>query len=190
MANIWRYLDTGYKAGYKADIISLEGSMIDTTASSYDLNQLIQEPPHIFNSSSSCIDLIFFPQRNLVMESGIHSLLHWRFHYQIVFAKLNLSIFCPPYLTRELSAIMKNQMLNLSEWLLISFTGWEPSLINFLSKMLLNIMKNLNPHERIWHSNRIVVSTRTCSFSSTWLRYLTWVAFVFSLFLWILDLLW
>ena len=160
MANIWRYLDTGYKAGYKADIISLEGSMIDTTASSYDLNQLIQEPPHIFNSSSSCIDLIFFPQRNLVMESGSHSLLHWRFHYQIVFAKLNLSIF------------------------------WEPSLINFLSKMLLNIMKNLNPHERIWHSNRIVVSTRTCSFSSTWLRYLTWVAFVFSLFLWILDLLW
>ena len=96
MANIWRYLDAGYKAGYKADIIFVEGSMIDTTASSYDLNQLIQELPHIFNLSSSCTDLIFTSQRNLVMESGIHSLLHWRFHYQIVFAKLNLSIFCSP----------------------------------------------------------------------------------------------
>ena len=43
----------------KADITSLEGSEIDTIASSYGLNQLIQEPTHILNSSSSCIDRIF-----------------------------------------------------------------------------------------------------------------------------------
>ena len=60
----------------KADITSLEGSEIDTIASSYGLNQLIQEPTHILNSSSSCIDLIFTSQPNLVMESGIHSSLH------------------------------------------------------------------------------------------------------------------
>ena len=44
---------------WQADITSLEGFMIDTIASSYGLNQLIQEPFHILNSSSSCIDLIF-----------------------------------------------------------------------------------------------------------------------------------
>ena len=43
----------------KADITSLEGSEIDIIASSYGLNQLIQEPTHILNSLSSCIDRIF-----------------------------------------------------------------------------------------------------------------------------------
>ena len=80
----------------KADVTSLEGSKIDTITSSYGLNQLIQEPTHILNSSSSCIDLIFTSQPNLVMESGIHSSLHSNCHHQIVFAKFNLSIFYPP----------------------------------------------------------------------------------------------
>ena len=71
----------------KADITSLEGSKIDTIASSYFLNQLIQEPSHILNSSSSCIDLIFTSQPNLVMESGIYSSLHSNHHHQIVFAQ-------------------------------------------------------------------------------------------------------
>ena len=66
--------------------------------SSYGLNQLIQEPTHILNSSTSCIDLILTSQPNLVMESGIHSLLHSNCHHQIVFAKFNLSLFYPlPY---------------------------------------------------------------------------------------------
>ena len=81
---------------YKSDITSLEGSKIDIIANSYGLNQLFQEPPHILNSSSSCIDLIFTLQPNLVMESGIHSSLHSNCHRQIVFAKFNLSIFYPP----------------------------------------------------------------------------------------------
>ena len=51
----------------KADITFLVGSKIDTITSSYGLNQLIQEPAHILNSSTSCIDLIFTSQLNLVM---------------------------------------------------------------------------------------------------------------------------
>ena len=69
---------------YKADVASLEGSKIDTITSSYGLNQLIQEPTHILNSSTSCIDLIFTSQSNLVMESGIHLSLHSNCHHQIV----------------------------------------------------------------------------------------------------------
>ena len=82
----------------KSEIASLEGSKIDTIVNSYGLNQLIQEPMHILNSSSSYIDLIFTSQPNLVMEPGIHSSLHSNCHHQIVFAKFNLSIFyAPPY---------------------------------------------------------------------------------------------
>ena len=82
----------------KADVTSLEGSKIDTITSSYDLNQLVQEPTHILNSSTSCIDLIFTLQPDLVMESGIHSSLDSNCHHHIVFAKFNLCIFYPlPY---------------------------------------------------------------------------------------------
>ena len=80
----------------KVDITSLEGSMIDTIARSYGLNQLTQEPTHVLDSSSSSIDLIFTLQQNLVMESGIHLSLHSTYHHQITFDRFNLSIFYPP----------------------------------------------------------------------------------------------
>ena len=70
--------------------------MIDSIANRYNLNQLIQEPTHIHNSSPSCIDLLFTSQPTIVMESGIHSSLHSYCHHQIVFAKFTLFIFYPP----------------------------------------------------------------------------------------------
>ena len=80
----------------KNDITSHEGSMINAVMSNYGLQQLIQELTHIFNSSPSCIDLIFTSQPNLVMESGVHSSLHPNCHHQVVFAKFNLSILYSP----------------------------------------------------------------------------------------------
>ena len=44
------------------------------------------------------IDLIFTTQPNLVMESGVHSLLHVICNHHKTFAKLNLKIhYSPPY---------------------------------------------------------------------------------------------
>ena len=75
-----------------------EVSMTDTVTSNYGLRQLIQEPTHILNSSSSCVSLIFTYQPNFVMESEAHSSLHPNCHHQVVFAKSNLSILYPlPY---------------------------------------------------------------------------------------------
>ena len=63
-------------------------------------------------------------QPNLIMESEIHSSLHSNCHHQKVFTKFNLSVFYPlPYPLEELFGIMKEQILNLSEGLLISLTG-------------------------------------------------------------------
>ena len=80
----------------KNDTTSHEGSMIDAVTSNYGLHQLIQEPTHILNLSSSCIELIFTFQPNLVMESGVHSSLHPNCHHDVVFVKFNLSILYPP----------------------------------------------------------------------------------------------
>ena len=63
--------------------------MIDAVTSNYGLHQLIHIRTHILNSSSSCIDLIFTSQPNLVMESGVHSSLHPSCHHQFVFAKFD-----------------------------------------------------------------------------------------------------
>ena len=80
------------------DTTSHEGSMIDAVTSNYGLRQLIQEPTHMLNLPSSCNDLIFTSQPNLVMKSGVHSSLHPNCHHQEVFAKFNLSVLYPlPY---------------------------------------------------------------------------------------------
>ena len=77
---------------------SHEGSKTDGLTSQLGLEQIIKEPIHIIGDSSSCIDLIFTTQPNLVMESGVHSLLHSNYHHPKTFAKFNLKIhYSHPY---------------------------------------------------------------------------------------------
>ena len=58
---------------FKGDKTMYEGSKIDGNNSTFGLQQTINEPTHVIGDSSSCIDLIFTAQPNLVMESGVHS---------------------------------------------------------------------------------------------------------------------
>ena len=51
----------------KYDISNNEGVQIDSVTSTHGLEQLISEPAHILSNSSSCIDLIFTNQPNLVL---------------------------------------------------------------------------------------------------------------------------
>ena len=87
---------------YKSDINFYEGLKIDTITFQFGLQQIINEPTYLNSNSSSCIDLIFTSQTNLVMKSGIHSSLHPNCHHQIIFAKINLKIYYPPPYEREI----------------------------------------------------------------------------------------
>ena len=80
----------------KSNKTTYEGSKIDGLTSNFGLQQLIKEPTHIIGNSSSCIDLLFCPQPNLVMESGVHPSLHTSCHHQIIYAKFKLKIYYPP----------------------------------------------------------------------------------------------
>ena len=73
---------------YKNDINSYEGLKTDTITSQFGLQQIINEPTYLTSNSSSCIDLIFTSQPNLIMESGVHSFLHPNFHHQMSLLKL------------------------------------------------------------------------------------------------------
>ena len=87
---------------FKGDKTTYEGSKIDGITSTFGLQQIINEPTHISGHSSSCIDLIFTSQPNLVMESGVHSSLHPICHHQTTYAKFNLNIYYPPPYEREM----------------------------------------------------------------------------------------
>ena len=72
---------------------------IENVTAQFGLQQIIKEPTRISNTSSSCIDLIFMSQPNLITDSGVHSSLHPNYHHQLVFAKFNLhTVYHPPYL--------------------------------------------------------------------------------------------
>ena len=48
---------------------------IENETAKLGLQQIIKKPAHISNTSSSCIDLIFTSQPNLITDSGVHSSL-------------------------------------------------------------------------------------------------------------------
>ena len=61
----------------------------ESLTSQCGFKQIISDPAHILESSSSCIDLIFISQQNLVMNSSAHSSLHPNCHHQVIHAKFN-----------------------------------------------------------------------------------------------------
>ena len=80
------------------DIISPEGTHINSLISMYGSDQSISDPTHILPASPSCIDLIFTDQPNLVVDSGVHPSLHTNCHHQITYCNLNLVVaYTPPY---------------------------------------------------------------------------------------------
>ena len=58
----------------------------------FGLQQIIKEPTHILDNSSSCIDL---NQSNLITESDVYWSLHPNCHHQVVYAKFNFRIYVP-----------------------------------------------------------------------------------------------
>ena len=58
---------------WKGNISMKEGIDLESVSLSHGLHQLITDPTHILPQSSTCIDLIFIDQSNLVIDSGVHS---------------------------------------------------------------------------------------------------------------------
>ena len=80
---------------WQGDTQTSEGSWIDYLATSYGFQQLMSELTHILKNSSSCIDLIFTDQPNLITDSGTHPFLLPNCRHNITFCKINLKITYP-----------------------------------------------------------------------------------------------
>ena len=72
----------GQKIGVLVITKLMKIKKIEPLTSQSRLKQVISDPTHILESSSSCKDLIFMLQPNLVMNSGVHSSLHPHCYHQ------------------------------------------------------------------------------------------------------------
>ena len=81
---------------WKNDKTTVEGARPEALTSLHGFHQLISEPTHLLPTYTSCIDLIFTGQSNLVVDSGTHPPLNPKCHHQNTYYKLNLNIKYPP----------------------------------------------------------------------------------------------
>ena len=104
-----RDLNDKSKNWFCHDKSSHKGNAIKNVRVQFGLQQIIKGPRHVSNTSSSCIDLIFTSQADLITDSGVHSSVHPNCHHQIVFAKLNFTYCISSTLfTRDL-ALQRNK---------------------------------------------------------------------------------
>ena len=123
-------------------------------------SQIINEPTNIEpNKSPSCIDLILTSQPNLVVESGVHPSLMSICHHQIIFAKISFKVFTS-CVEREVwhynqaqVSLIKRSIENLN-WTR-AFEGLSVNdQVELFNDSLLNILRNLIPHENIKCSSK------------------------------------
>ena len=110
----------------KNDITTTEGKAIENISSQFGLYQIINEPTRILESSSSCIDLIFTSQPNLITESGVYPSLHPNSYNQIFLQNLTWK-FIIHHLIFVKSGTIMMQILILLDEQLICLIGTELS---------------------------------------------------------------
>ena len=103
-------------------------------------------------NSSSCIDLIFTNQPNLIMDSRVHPTLHSKCNHQIIYPKLNLEIKYPSTYAREVWDHGKAQfdLVNVA----IENFDWNKLLsghnirnqINLFNRTILKFFRNFIPN--------------------------------------------
>ena len=62
---------------------------------------MIDKPTHYINESSSCIDLIFSSNVNLMKNCGVEQSVYEKCHHNIIYGILNFNIPLPPPYYRD-----------------------------------------------------------------------------------------
>ena len=143
------------KTWFINDQSSREGTQLESLISLYRMKQLIAEPTHVLENSSSCIDLIFANKSSLIMDAGVHLSLHSKCHHQVIYAKLNLQIECPPRYTREIWNYGKDQfdLINKAiknfDWNKLFSSQDIHDQVNLFNTTILNIFRNFIPNKVI-----------------------------------------
>ena len=131
-----------------------EGTILKNLTSLYRMKQLVSAPTHILQHYSSCINLIFAKQPNLVIDSGIHPSRHQNCHHQVIFCKLNLKIEYPqPYACQvwdygKAQTDLINRAIDKFDWVNLFLDKNINELLNLFNRTILNIFHNIIPNKK------------------------------------------
>ena len=118
---------------------------------------------------SSCINLLFTNQQNLITDSGVHPSLYSNCHHQIIYGKFNLKVFYPPPYERHIwhyehaNVDMTSRAIEGFDWNK-AFSGKNiDEKASILTQTILNIVSNFISNEIItigdrdppWINNKI-----------------------------------
>ena len=142
---------------FKDDKTSYEGSRLGILTCCHGLHQLINEPTHLPDSSSSCIDLIFTSQPNLVMESDVQPSLHPNYHtssLRLIYPSIILHLMKSNMVLQHSECWFHpegNRLVWLGKALRFNYVDKE---VAIFSDTLINIIQNLVPNKTIICSER------------------------------------
>ena len=152
----------------RSDKSIYEGSRIDGLVSNYGLQQLINEPTHRTGSSSTCIDLLFCSQPNLVMDSSVHPSIHPNCHHHIIYVKFEIKVYYPPpyekevwhYQNADSNAIKKQSQIFLGKGHLKTFMLMKKSLVliklsKTLSNYILHAIITIDDRDPLWFNKNV-----------------------------------
>ena len=134
---------------YKHDKTNFEGIAIE------NISSVINEPTHILENSSSCIDLIFTSQPNLITESGVHPSLHPNCHHQVIYAKFSLKVYYPPQYEREVwhykeaDTDLIRRSIETFTWDRVFKNSNVNDMVDICTKTVYNILSNFIPHQTV-----------------------------------------
>ena len=134
---------------YYRDKSSSKGNAVDTITKWYGLHKDIKETTHISEHSSTCINLIFTSQSNLIIEPSVHPSLHPNCHHQIAYVKFNLQIHFPPpnspkfWHHKDAKTKPTIRSIEKLNWQRVSLNTSVNEKVVIFNKTMLNILSNL-----------------------------------------------
>ena len=142
------------------DKTTIEGTQLESLTSVYGFHQLISQPTHLLPQTSSCIDLIFTDQPNLIVDSGVHPSLHSNCHHQITYCKINLNIEYPPPYERLVWDYNRANVEGIKKS--IESVNWEMMFnnksvhkqVSIFNEILMNIFSNFTPNKFVTFDDR------------------------------------
>ena len=121
------------------------GISIKGITSAHELTQVINEPTNFEpNKTPSSIDLLFFSQPGLLMESGTLASLRWQCHHNMIYAKIDLTRKSPKPFRRKVWIYKDADEREIRKCL--SSITWERNILhknandqgNFVTESILN----------------------------------------------------
>ena len=152
--------NAGSSFSWKNDKTTVEGACLEALTSLHGFHQLISESTHLLPTSTSCIDLIFTDQSNLVVDSGIHSSLNPKCYHQITYCKLNLNIKYPlpyqhlvwDYKRANIESIKSS--IELVNWKTLFHNKTVHKQVSIFNETLMNIFSNFIPNKYVTFDDR------------------------------------